>query len=533
METESSMGAGEGIPQRSSIEPGTSKIERWPRAFDFAILFLAAALRLAVLDLKPAHFDEGVNGWFVDGMTATGYYHYEPSNFHGPLHFYVLFVAQTLLGREIWVLRLPLALASIGVVAFALFGWRRFFGTSTCRLAALALAVSPGMVFYGRYAIHETWLVLFNMLAAWGILGLWRDGTRRDLWATALGFAGMILTKETWIVHAATLGLGLCACALGRGELASAVARQQWTRGDLAKVLAAGTALIALFYSGAFLDPAGLSGLVQTYTAWIGTGTNAESGHAKPSSYWLQLLSTYEWPALLGAAAAVASLMLQVPRGGKFLALTGLGALGVYSGIAYKTPWCVISIVWPLFFVFGAAARKLIAALDVWIGGAFVAIILGCSLAKSIQLNFARYAPSQEQDDFAEPYVYVQTRREIDTVLDPLRWLAGRDPLALHRRGHVLQAEHHPLLWLLGDYPQVTWDSLETQREPLDADWLLVDETATDRVEAELRGEYFKTPLQLRGMSPDRSTLYLRAGTFRDFFPGREPEFAPAEVALP
>ena len=49
--------------------------------------------------MKPPHFDEGVNGWFVDQMTQTGFYHYDPTNYHGPFHFYVLFLAQTLLGQ--------------------------------------------------------------------------------------------------------------------------------------------------------------------------------------------------------------------------------------------------------------------------------------------------------------------------------------------------------------------------------------------------------------------------------------------------
>ena len=42
--------------------------------------------------MKPPHFDEGINGWFVDQMMRTGYYKYDPSNYHGPLHFYVLFL---------------------------------------------------------------------------------------------------------------------------------------------------------------------------------------------------------------------------------------------------------------------------------------------------------------------------------------------------------------------------------------------------------------------------------------------------------
>src|SRR5271170_2547157 len=106
------------------------------------ILVLAFALRLVWLDLKPAHFDEGVNGWFVDKITHEGFYHYDPTNFHGPLHFYALFVAQTLFGRSIWVLRMPIVLLSTACVGLVL-AFRRYFGESVCQLAALAMAVSP------------------------------------------------------------------------------------------------------------------------------------------------------------------------------------------------------------------------------------------------------------------------------------------------------------------------------------------------------------------------------------------------------
>ena len=50
--------------------------------------------------MKPPHFDEGINGWFVDQMMKNGFYRYDPTNYHGPLHFYVLFLSQTLVRPE-------------------------------------------------------------------------------------------------------------------------------------------------------------------------------------------------------------------------------------------------------------------------------------------------------------------------------------------------------------------------------------------------------------------------------------------------
>ena len=147
---------------------------------DVVIILLAALLRLWALDLKPAHFDEGINGWFVDQMKVSGFYRYDSENYHGPLYFYVLFVFLSLLGRNLWVLRLPAVFASIVSVWMALrFG--RFFGSTAARLGALALAVSPAAVFYGRYAIHESWFVASLMITALGLLGLWKSGRSRDL----------------------------------------------------------------------------------------------------------------------------------------------------------------------------------------------------------------------------------------------------------------------------------------------------------------------------------------------------------------
>src|SRR5678816_2760933 len=164
------------------------------------ILGLAIFLRFFLLDIKPAHFDEGINGWFVDQMMKNGFYRYDPTNYHGPLHFYVLLLSESLFGRNIWALRLPVVLVSIGCVWLCL-KFEPLVGQNVSRIAALAMAVSPGFVFYGRYSIHEVWLVLFSMMFIFGLLGLWKFGTTNYLWWAGMGVTGMILTKETYIIH--------------------------------------------------------------------------------------------------------------------------------------------------------------------------------------------------------------------------------------------------------------------------------------------------------------------------------------------
>ena len=157
---------GEHYPKRVT---GRLKTLPW---IEIGILALAAALRVALLDIKPPHFDEGVNGWFADQMTRSGFFRYDPTNYHGPLHFYVLFLSQTLFGRNLWALRLPAVIASL-LAVWSILRFREPFGATAARIAALAMALSPAYVFYGRYSIHESWLVFFSSLFLWGVLGLW------------------------------------------------------------------------------------------------------------------------------------------------------------------------------------------------------------------------------------------------------------------------------------------------------------------------------------------------------------------------
>src|SRR5205823_9442942 len=60
-------------------------IDTWKNALaesewtPWIIIGLAAFLRFLLLGMKPPHFDEGINGWFVDQMLRNGFYKYDPT----------------------------------------------------------------------------------------------------------------------------------------------------------------------------------------------------------------------------------------------------------------------------------------------------------------------------------------------------------------------------------------------------------------------------------------------------------------------
>ncbi|CAN5600929.1 hypothetical protein BH18VER2_BH18VER2_02580 [soil metagenome] len=362
----------------------------------WGIIAVGAVFRFFLLSMKPTHFDEGINGWFVDQMMKNGFYRYDPTNYHGPLHFYVLFVSQAIFGRHIWALRLPVVLVSLASI-FLTLKFEPFVGRWVSRIAALAMAISPAFIFYGRYSIHEVWLLFFSMLFVYGLIGLWRVGTRGYLWCVGLGVAGMILTKETYIIHigCAVIAAGVLWIShwLTPGQVVKR-ARQQWELADLAMVAGTAIFLIVFFYSGTFFNWPGVKGLYQTFAVWYQTGSKG-NGHEKPWPYWLELVLQYEWPVFIGLLLCGVCQFFKnyVIR---YLAIYGVGLFAAYSIINYKTPWIIISIVWPLLFVFaaGAAAVKIPRKAFVVVGLAAVGFGFGVLVSYFLQPGAVRTACS-------------------------------------------------------------------------------------------------------------------------------------------
>ena len=494
---------------------------------EIGILFAAVFLRTWMIGIKPPHFDEGVNGWFADQMTASGFYRYDPTNYHGPLHFYAVFLSQTLFGRHLWALRLPAILASLLCLA-ALLSLRRFFGRPATLLAAAAMAVSPAYTFYGRYSIHESWQVLFSILFLRGILGLWEAGDRRSLAILILSAAGMVLTKETYLLHIGCFFLAGVVLVLWQRVIPSrpalAWSRRRWTKDDAIVSGGLATLLVLFFYSGNFLDFPSLKGLYETFAAWFQTGVDA-GGHEKTSYaigplnyYWVALMARYEWPALLGL---VACLRFVAPSDARlrYIAIMAGGVLLAYSIIPYKTPWCIISILWPFYLVLGGFLSGLAGRLGGLVRGAVV-LVIASSLVPAWRLNFLNFS------DDSEPYVYVQTYPDINGFTGPLLELAESDPRRYGMTGLILLESYYPLPWMLGDFTRLGYYGKDNPPANWDADFIAVESAREGEVEPHLTGDFYKRRFRLRS-AQDECTAYFSAPLFRERF-GGEPEFQPA-----
>ena len=201
----------------------------------------------------------------------------------------------------------------------------------------------------------------------------------------------------------------------------------------------------------------------------------------------------------------------------RYLAIYGVGTLIAYSIVHYKTPWCIISIIWPFLLIFGAAFF-LVPARYRLMRNAVAAVAMLFSFGSAIWLNYFRCTTD------TEPYVYVQTYNDIYKLTRPVLALAQRNPNYYHMAGHLVRQSAYPFPWILGDFPNVGYYEHDNLPPKVDADFLLVQEDKIANVESKLHDSYYTEPLRIRPYQ-DTSKLYLNAKRFSEFFPNRQPDF--------
>lgn len=483
-------------------------------------MVLALVMRVLWLDLRPPHFDEGINGWFVDQMWNQGFYRYDPTNYHGPLYFYLLQLSELLLGRGIVTFRLITALIATAIVAVVVLH-RRWFGDAAL-WAGLVLAVSPGMAFYGRYAIHESLLVLSQAAFLYGFIRWRLEGGRLAVGAMAAGIVGSVATKETFFIFLGTWFIALTLVwVLERSPLGFALASPEAQTGGRTKVsnrfllatFVISVLILLTLFSGFFMNPSGVVDMINSIAPWIRTGTGELSGHDKPFYYWLELLWRYEWPLLL----AVFAWPLLIWHGSRWawrLAATGFGVFLAYSLIPYKTPWLIVGILFPLAFVFGflmdlARTRLTLSwRRAAWVVGGGLLLV---SLGSSLRLNVSHYA------DFQEPYVYVHTSTDVSRLMENLESLVQLRPHERNMSIMIFAPDIWPLPWLLEPYPGLSYFSI-TNNMQVQADVMLVEHDDADSIERAIDAPYARQALKVRDAQETR-WVYYRMETFAPVLP--------------
>ena len=462
------------------------------------LLALSASLRLPALDLRPLHHDEGSNAIFVLRLLHEGAYRYDPTNYHGPVLFYLSALAIRLFGAA--TISLRLALAALGALMAPL-AWclRGELGRAGALSAGALLAVSPSLVYYARDDIHETYFVAFTLLLFVGLVRGGREGGSAA-WMLAGGAAAgaLLATKETAPVTFGCLAIGTLAAGRvwpGRPRPAR-----------LALLAGAALLVAAASYSRLFTEPESLRDAWRGLGVW-GHRALAAGGHEKPWWYFPMILGREEGAALLAGVAGGVLALRRQDRFGHLLAAWSLAALAAYSAIPYKTPWLVLNLILPLCLLAGVAFQAALArerpARARRAAGALLALLASGSLLRAVDLSFVRY-----DDPGASPLVYVQTRRDALRLVSRIEEVATRDPEGRSVGIQILSPDYLPLNWYLRDFDNVGYFGKPIDRP--EGSMIIARSDAADEVATRLEGVYRREEYDLRpGV---RLCLFVREG---------------------
>lgn len=446
-------------------------------------LLLAAALALGLrglqLGCRPMHNDEGVNALKFGQLWEGGGYKYDPQEHHGPSLEYATLAWGRLTGAPDFDhysevrLRLLTVLFGAGLVLLlplVVDG----LGRQGMLWAAFLTAVSPAMVFYSRYYIHEMLLVFFSFLAIGAGWRYWRS--RKLGWALLAGLALGLMhaTKETFVLVLLAGGL-----ALGLNQVwnrlldASGVPAKArpLKAGPLLAAAAVWLGVALLFFSSFFSNPAGLWDSLRTYQPWLSRAAGA-SPHIHPWHFYLQRLLWFHpangpvWTealilalAILGGLAGFRRVRLGAANASfvRFLAIYTFLLMAFYSLIAYKTPWCLLGFWHGAILLAGVGAVVVLRSVRSRPARriTFALLVLGTAhLGWQAWQEAGPYAA-----DRRNPYVYAQTGPDALRLVAQVEALAQALPpgQALEIQVAAPEGDYGPLPWLLRRFKQTGW----------------------------------------------------------------------------
>lgn len=398
-------------------------------------ILAALILRLPGLSDRPMHHDEANQAVRCSELQRSFVYAYDPTDHHGPsLYYFSLPSAWLFAGRdfggthELTFRLVPVLFCVLLLLLFLLIS--DGIGRDAVVISMLFAAVSPVLVWYSRFYIHEMLLICFTagvIASGWRYLQSGRPG-----WAAMSGlFLGlMISTKETWIIAAAAMLIAAGATAVWcRLDRRTPRCENEIQLYDCIAALVAAIAVIFLLYSSFCMNMRGLIDAVRSYAVYFKRGISG-GAHIHPWYYYIGLLryeSGITCFALIGAVCISCNIGREphTRRLSRFLLVYTLLLTILYSVIPYKTPWCICSIMCGMVLLAGIGVGSIAAVVRsrsvryiVYCSAAVVAVILAW---QSWRLN------GSWRSGRGNPYVYIESSPDVKRLTKRLDELARLD----------------------------------------------------------------------------------------------------------
>lgn len=491
--------------------------------FVFVVVALAvgAYYRLPALGDRPMHTDEAILAMKLAEFQSSGHFQYDPKDFHGPGLHYVARAWSVLAGwgdsstRTEAQLRTVTAVCGLLLILCTLL-LRDALGRLGAGLAMLIMAVSPMMVFYSRYFIMEVPLVLFITLT---IAALWRWSQGGGFWwllVAGLALGMQHATKETFVLNVAAGLAGLAAAKLLVGDFAPrqsgfamGTVRSRTSRPWLWVGLVAVLTSVAL-YSGFFKDWRAVQDSGMTYLSYL--ERSGGSGHEKPWHYYLTLIFWRKdglvWSeAMIGGLAILGMIHAFFGNHQKnpsrqaflvFLSVYTVALFGIYSFLAYKTPWSILSGQHALILLAGVGAAALFGAFQQRLVSLALKVLFGLGLYHLVaQTNLAIHLYAA---DARNPYVYAHTSTNLLRLLPLVRNLQKTAPDGAFDVLVVNRDAGWPLPWYWRDITSVRY--VTELPENIDARVIVAESGMQAALEARLAGRSYVKQGQFFGLRP-------------------------------
>jgi uncharacterized protein (TIGR03663 family) len=496
-------------------------MSRWLLAGLALALGAGLGLRAPCLTLRPMHNDEGVNAMKFRRLYVNNNYKYDPNEFHGPALPYLTLPAAWLQGGGDFndfteaTYRSVAVAFGLGLILLLLL-LAPDFGRAETLWAAAFIAISPAMVFYSRYYIHEMLLVFFT---AWTFICFWRyANSGRAAWSVAggIGLGLMCATKETFVFAVAAMVLAVGTAAVWEGWRSASKPQinfnheeheylkksntsfflralrvlrgesegvapgfpSRWKWPHLVVALAVAAAITALFFSSFFPHAAGPVDALRAYLPWFRRAAGTTE-HLHPWTFYFQRLLFFH---VRGGPFWSEGFIVALAAVGFFGAMRGQSLLLrliafytawltlIYTLLPYKTPWCLLGFYHGMILLAGAGAALLWRACRPgWVKVA-TAVVLTAGVIhlgwQSWRGNFGIDSNGVAYCDSARsPYVYSQTLPDALRLVSTVEGIARADPEGYATVVEVMARESYwPLPWYLRRFKNVGyWDQIPDQ----------------------------------------------------------------------
>jgi uncharacterized protein (TIGR03663 family) len=460
-------------------------MNRWLLAGMALLVGVGLGLRAPRLTLRPFHNDEGVGAMNFRHLYVSHDFKYDPDEFHGPTLAYSTLPDVWLQGggnfndfTEATYRSVTVAFGVALILLVLLLAPE--FGRAQLLWAAAFTALSPAMVFYSRYYIHEMLLVFFT---AWTFICFWRyANSGRAAWAVAggIGLGLMYATKETFVLALAAMALAIGTSALwGKFRDGGATMFQpRWNWRHIVAGLAAAALSAAVFFSSFFTNSAGPLDALRTYLPWVQRAGGATT-HLHPWTFYFERLLFFHvhggpiWSEGFVVALALVGFCGALRGGNLLLRLIAFYTFWltlIYTLLPYKTPWCLLDFYHGMILLAGAGVVLLWQTCrPAWLKAA-LAIVLAAGVTdlawQSWRGNFGVDSKGVPYCDSAKnPYVYSQTLPDALRLVATVEALADVSPLRYGTVMEVISPESYwPLPWYFRRFAKVGyWDKIPPQ----------------------------------------------------------------------